>query len=620
MRYPPSVLEEIKARLPASVVVGRRVKLIKAGREFKGLSPFNAEKSPSFFVNDSKQAWFDFSSGRNGDIFTFLMEAEGLSFSEAVERLAGEAGVELPKETPESEMREKRRATLYDVMGLAQEYFAAELKGTKGREAREYCASRGLVGPVAAKFGIGYAPNDRHGLRDFLAGKDVAVELMVEAGLLIKLDDNPVAYDRFRDRVMFPIHDSKGRVIAFGGRALQKDAQAKYLNSPETPIFHKGHNLYNQHRARKAAHEAGTLHVVEGYVDCIALDRAGLSNAVAPLGTALTEEQLAQVWRMAGEPILCFDGDKAGVRAAYRAIDLALPHVGPGKTLRFAFLPGGQDPDDMLRSQGAEALQQALSTPRPLVEVLFEREMSRGPLETPEQRAECEKRLFGAVAQIADEDVKRHYRQAMRERLQARFAPQSAPRGQGGSYARGGQGGGQRAPFRKGERGSFEGPLTVSDRLKLNPLFASGAISRREAALVLAPVHYPAILEAEAETFAELLFESSAARRLRAALLDLAAGPEAHSGDFSLPLHHRGLDEPLRLVSQAAFAERWAHGGESEELALTAWREAAHLHARQSFLNSEIDSVSLDFAVNGGEERFQRLRALVHSRDALLEE
>ncbi|MCA0406730.1 MAG: DNA primase, partial [Proteobacteria bacterium] len=243
MRYPPSVLEEIKARLPASVVVGRRVKLIKAGREFKGLSPFNAEKSPSFFVNDSKQAWFDFSSGRNGDIFTFLMEAEGLSFSEAVERLAGEAGVELPKETPESEMREKRRATLYDVMGLAQEYFAAELKGTKGREAREYCASRGLVGPVAAKFGIGYAPNDRHGLRDFLAGKDVAVELMVEAGLLIKLDDNPVAYDRFRDRVMFPIHDSKGRVIAFGGRALQKDAQAKYLNSPETPIFHKGHNL-----------------------------------------------------------------------------------------------------------------------------------------------------------------------------------------------------------------------------------------------------------------------------------------------------------------------------------------------------------------------------------------
>jgi DNA primase len=620
MRYPPSILEEIKARLPASMVVGRRVKLVKAGREFKGLSPFNAEKSPSFFVNDQKQAWFDFSSGRNGDIFTFLMEAEGLSFGEAVERLAGEAGVDLPKETPEMEIREKRRATLYDVMALAQEYFVAELKGAKGRDARDYCASRGLVGPVAGKFGIGYAPNDRHGLRDFLAGKDVAVELMVEAGLLIKLDDNPVAYDRFRDRVMFPIHDTKGRVIAFGGRALQKDAQAKYLNSPETPIFHKGANLYNQHRARKAAHDAGTVHVVEGYVDAIALDRAGLANAVAPLGTALTEEQLALVWRMAHEPILCFDGDKAGVRAAYRAIDLALPHIGPGKTLRFAFLPGGQDPDDMLRSQGAEALQAALGTPRPLVEVLFEREIGRGPLETPEQRAECEKRLFGAVAQIADEDLKRHYRQAMRERLNARFAPAQQNRQQGQGYARGGQGGGNRN-FRKNERGEFSGPLAASDRLKLSGLFQTGSqISSREALLVLACVHYPAILEAEAETFAELILVSAPARRLRTALLDLASGPEAHAGDMTLPLHHRGLDEPLRLIEAAASAERWAHGGGDFSHALTAWREAAHLHGRQSFLNSEIDSVSLDFAVNGGEERYQRLRALVQRREALLEE
>ncbi len=613
MRYPPFVLEEIKSRLPASVVVGRRVRLAKAGREFKGLSPFNAEKTPSFFVNDQKQAWFDFSSGRNGDIFTFLMEAEGLSFNEAVERLAAEAGVDLPKETPENELREKRRATLYDVMALAQAYFSAELKGARAREAREYCAARGLDGAVAAKFGIGYAPGERHGLRDFLAGKDVAIERMVEAGLLIKLEDNPVAYDRFRERVMFPIHDHKGRIIAFGGRALQRDAQAKYLNSPETPIFHKGHNLYNQHRARKAAHEAGTLHVVEGYIDCIALDRAGLANAVAPLGTALSGEQLAQVWRMAGEPILCFDGDKAGLRAAYRAIDLALAQIGPGRTLRFAFLPGGQDPDDLLRAQGAEALRAVLASPRPLVEVLFEREISRGPLETPEQRAECEKRLFGAVAQIADEDVRRHYRQAMRERLQQRFAPQGRQRD---AYAA--QGGGARGAPRRG--GRFEAPLTASENLRHNPLFVSGAISRREAMLVLAPVHYPAILEAEAEAFAELIFESSAARRLRAALLDLAAGPEAHAGDFSLPLHHRGLDAPLRQMAQAAFAERWAHGGESVERALAAWREAALLHGRQSFLNSEIDSVSLDFAVNGGEERFQRLRALLQRREALLDE
>ncbi|MCA1952231.1 MAG: DNA primase, partial [Hyphomicrobiales bacterium] len=342
MRYPPSILEEIKARLPASVVVGRRVQLRKAGREWKGLSPFNAERTPSFFVNDQKQAWFDFSSGRNGDIFTFVMETEGLSFGEAVERLAGEAGVALPRASAETEMHEKRRLGLMDALALAEAYFRVELRGPRGREARDYLAARGLAGEVAERFGLGYAPPERHGLRDHLAEKGVSVEVMVEAGLLIRLDDNPVAYDRFRDRVMFPIRDIKGRAIAFGGRALQKDAQAKYLNSPETTIFHKGATLYNLDRARKAAHAAGTLFVVEGYVDAIALDRAGLPHVVAPLGTALTEAQLALVWRMAPEPVLCFDGDKAGLRAAYRAIDVALPQVGPGRTLRFAFLPGGQ--------------------------------------------------------------------------------------------------------------------------------------------------------------------------------------------------------------------------------------------------------------------------------------
>lgn len=623
MRYPPSVLEEIKARLPASAVVGRRVKLQRAGREWKGLSPFNAERSPSFFVNDQKQAWFDFSSGRNGDIFTFLMEAEGLSFTEAVERLAGEAGVPLPAATPENEIREKKRLGLYDAMALAAEYFRAELRGARGREARDYCTSRGLVGAVAERFGIGYAPNDRHGLRDFLAGKDVPVEVMVEAGLLIQLEDNPVAYDRFRDRVMFPIADVKGRIIAFGGRALQKDAQAKYLNSPETPIFHKGANLYNLNRARKPAHDAGTLFVVEGYVDAIALDRAGLAHVVAPLGTALTEDQLAIIWRVAPEPILCFDGDKAGLRAAYRAIDVALPGIGPGKTLRFCFLPGGLDPDDMLRSQGPEALRAALEKPRPLVDVLFERETERTPLETPEQRAECEKRLFGAVAQIADEDLKRHYRQAMRERLQARFQPQ---RGEvAGGRRREGRPAGGRGNFGKGE---YVPPLAASERLRRSALFsAASGILPREAALVLAAVHHPRIIEAEAETFAELLFESAAARRLRNALLDCAARfalgePAQAEVETSLApvLTERGLGEAMRQVEEGARVETWVQPGTELERVLAAWREAAHLHARQSFLNSEIDSVSLDFAVNGGEERFERLKALLQRREALLDQ
>lgn len=630
MRYPPSILEDIKSRLPASAVVGRRVKLLKAGREWKGLSPFNAERTPSFFVNDQKQAWFDFSSGRNGDIFTFLMEVDGLNFAEAVERLAAEAGVTLPKETPEMELREKKRAGLSEAMEMAVRYFQEELKGPKGREAREYLASRGLVGEVAAKFGLGYAPNDRHGLRDFLASKDVPLDVMIEAGLLIAGDDIPVPYDRFRDRVMFPIHDAKGRCIAFGGRALQRDAQAKYLNSPETPLFHKGANLYNLHRARKAAHEAGTLFVVEGYVDAIAMDRAGLSHVVAPLGTALTEEQLALIWRLVPEPILCFDGDKAGIRAAYRGIDVALPQIGPGKTLRFCFLPEGQDPDDLLRAQGAEALRKALANPRPLVEVLFEREIGKAPLETPEQRAECEKRLFGAVAQIADEDVKRHYRQAMREKLNARFAPQ---RNDGQNRWRD-QAGWAARPTINGHRLGANGfplggqrlvPLAASEQLKRSALFREGiTISVREAALVLAPIRHPGIIEAEAELFAELVFESATARRLRATLLDLAGlhfadqTPLAH---FEDDLRAVNLGESVdQLVQTAAPTELWVHQNVEFDHALASWREAAHLHRRQSFLNSEIDSVSRDFAANGGEERFERLRALVQRREAVLDQ
>lgn len=620
MRYPPSILEDIKARLPASAVVGRRVKLQKAGREWKGLSPFNAERTPSFFVNDQKQAWFDFSSGRNGDIFTFLMEAEGLSFTEAVERLAAEAGVALPVATPDAEVREKKRLGLYDAMALAQQYFREELKSAKGREAREYLSSRELVGAVAERFELGYAPADRHGLRDYLAGKDVPVEVMVEAGLLIQLEDNPVAYDRFRDRVMFPIHDAKGRIIAFGGRALQKDAQAKYLNSPETPIFHKGANLYNLNRARKPAHDAGTLYVVEGYVDCIALDRAGLQNAVAPLGTALTEDQLALIWRIAPEPVLCFDGDKAGLRAAYRAIDVALPGLAAGKTLRFCFLPGGQDPDDLLRSQGAEALRAALEQPRPLVEVLFERETQRAPIETPEQRADCEKRLFGAVAQITDEDLKRHYRQAMRERLNELFQPQRQRAPQGGRGEGRSGAGGRRGAF----GATFTPPLQPSSGLLRSALIQKSVrVMPREAALVLAPVHHPGIVEAEAETFAELIFEHAAARRLRSAILDEAARASDHVTEARLlaeRLAGRGYAEELRLVGEVAAIEKWAQPGAEFAHALAAWREAAHLHARQSFLNSEIDSLSLDFAANGGEERFERLRALLQRREALLEE
>ena len=350
MRYPPHILEEIRARLPASAVVGRRVQLKKAGREWRGLSPFNAEKTPSFYVNDQKQFYHCFSSGKHGDVFTFLMETEGLSFPEAVERLAGEAGVPLPAPTVESRESEKRRATAIDVMEMAAAWFEERLRSSKGADARAYLDRRGLGDEVRARFRLGYAPNERYGLRDHLAGKGVEKALMADLGLVVSGEDIAVPYDKFRDRVMFPITDIRGQVIAFGGRAMQADAKAKYMNSPETPLFHKGRVLYNLNAARKAAHERGTIIAVEGYVDVIAMTLAGHPNTVAPLGTALTEDQLALLWRHADEPVLCFDGDGAGVRAAHRAIDVALPLLEPGKSLRIALLPAGQDPDEIGRA------------------------------------------------------------------------------------------------------------------------------------------------------------------------------------------------------------------------------------------------------------------------------
>src|SRR3954463_14927868 len=321
MRFPDSFLEDLRARLPVSEVVGRRVSLKKAGREWKGLSPFNKEKTASFFVNDQKAAWFDFSSGKNGNIFDFVMQTEGVSFPEAVERLASMAGVPVPKASREAEAREERRKTLHDIVELAAKVFENTLQSRAGAKARGYLADRGIEPKTQLRFRIGYAPAERFALKEHLGAQGVSAEDMVEAGLLIHGDDIPVPYDRFRDRVMFPISDLRGRVIAFGGRALDKDAPAKYLNSNENALFHKGGTLYNIAAARQAAHQGATLVAVEGYVDVIAMVTAGYEAAVAPLGTALTEDQLALLWKMAEEPTLCFDGDSAGRRAAYRAVD-----------------------------------------------------------------------------------------------------------------------------------------------------------------------------------------------------------------------------------------------------------------------------------------------------------
>src|ERR1700736_1601692 len=436
MAFPPQFLDELRARLPVSEVVGRRVKLKKAGGEWKALSPFNQEKTPSFTVNDQKGFFHDFSSGKHGDIFDFVMETEGLTFPEAVERLAGMAGLPVPKVSKEAQAHEERRKTLHDVVELAAKFFEATLASRAGAKARGYLADRSLDPATQLKFRIGYAPAERFALKEHLGAHGISSDDMVEAGLLVSADDIPVPYDRFRDRVMFPISDLRGRVVAFGGRALDKDGPAKYLNSPETPLFHKGGLLYNAAPARAAANDGAPLIAVEGYIDVIAMVTAGFPATVAPLGTALTDDQLGLLWRMADEPVLCFDGDAAGRRAAYRAVDLALPSLRPGKSLRFAVLPEGHDPDDLVRAGGREAVAEVLAGARPLVDMLWLRETEDGSFDTPPRRAALETRIAGVAGAIREESVRRYYRQHLADRLKRMFAaPESVPATRGRDFA-----------------------------------------------------------------------------------------------------------------------------------------------------------------------------------------
>ena len=625
MRFTPQFLDELKARLPVSEVVGRRVKLQRAGREFKGLSPFNKEKTPSFFVNDQKQAWFDFSSGKNGSIFDFVMESEGVTFPEAVERLAQMAGVPLPKVSREDEAREARRKSLHDVMELAAKFFEATLASKAGAKARGYLADRGLDAATQLSFRLGYAPSERYALKEHLGSHGIPTEDMVEAGLLVAGDDIPVPFDRFRDRVMFPIADLRGRVIAFGGRALEKDAPAKYLNSPETPLFHKGATLYNIAAARQAAHEGAQVIAVEGYVDVIAMVRAGFPAAVAPLGTALTEDQLGLLWKMADEPTLCFDGDAAGLRAAYRAVDLAMPRLKPGKSLKFALLPQGQDPDDLFRSGGRDAIADVIAAARPLAGMLWARETEGRSFDTPERRAALEARINEVTSAIGDEAVRKYYRQDFGERLSQFFAPLQSARGE--RNWRGGQG---RGDWRqRGQRGDWprKGPrqlagkggpyVVVSNQMAASPLHRGHrtAVPRREALILQAALHHPWLLHDHLEELASLEFRHAEAERLKSALIDIAA----HSASHAAALDAAALEAELAMRGLAELAARVAAAittssvwGARPEAApddvLVTWQQLVALHRQWHSLLKELKDAEQALGQDASEANYLRLR------------
>src|SRR5690242_5001370 len=420
MAFPPYFLEELRRRLSLANAVQRRVKLQRRGREFVGLCPFHKEKTPSFSVVEEKGFYHCFGCGAHGDVISFTMQTGNLSFPEAIEALAREAGLEVPKATPEEHERAQRATTLRGALDAAARWFEEQLHAPVGREALAYLERRGLDVETIRRFRLGFAPDRRNALKQALL-KSFPEPLLVEAGLLRKPEAQSEeggreSYDYFRGRVIFPITDRGGRVIAFGGRALG-DGQPKYLNSPETPLFEKGRVLYGWAQARAAAGGAGPVIVVEGYMDVLALQRSGFVGAVAPLGTALTERQIEELWRIAPEPILCFDGDAAGLRAAGRAVDRALPLLKPGNTLRLATLPEGEDPDTLVLRHGVQAMREILDRARPLAEFLWTLETQAGPLDTPERRAALEHRLEERARQIADRAVQTHYLRFFREKV-----------------------------------------------------------------------------------------------------------------------------------------------------------------------------------------------------------
>jgi DNA primase len=618
MAFAPEFLDEIRARVPLAGIVGRRVKLIKRGREHTGLCPFHNEKTPSFTVSEEKGFYHCFGCGAHGDAIGFVMRMEGLSFPEAVERLAGEAGLQVPQASPEDRAAARRRADLYDVVEAAAAWFEERLAGSEGAEARAYLDGRGLRAETLAAFRLGYAPDRRGQMRAALNARGLDDAQLAEAGL-IKLGEAPddAPRDHFFNRIIFPITDRRGRVIAFGGRALG-ESRAKYLNSPETPLFHKGRVLYNLARARQAAHDTGELIVCEGYMDVIALGQAGFPAAVAPLGTAITEEQIAELWRLADEPVLCLDGDQAGRRAGFRAAERALGLLRPGRSLRFAMLPAGEDPDSLVQGQGPAALRAVLAAARPLSELLWLIETDGRRLETPERQAALIAALDQRIRGIGDEALQAAYRDALSRRFERRFGygiwGRRAARspGPGARWPRNGrrqgagQGGYQSGRPRSGRAGSGAAAAGLGARQ------APGLLLRRQAQVLLAAlVNHPALIGESAEEMAGFTLFQGNLGDFYGLLVDLVARePDLDSGDLRCHLSEQGYTGILgEILSPQVYVHgRFARPEGSLDEARHGVEDILKAYRRRQAA-TEAEEAGRHLAEDMSEERLARLEA-----------
>lgn len=623
MRYPPALLDEIRTRLSVSQVVSRRVKLKRAGREFVGLSPFKQEKTPSFTVNDQKGFYHCFATGEHGDIFTFLMKTEGLSFPESVEQLANEAGVPLPETTPEAVERAEKNHRLRDIAEAAAGFFSHCLEMKEATHAQNYLQQRGITSQQISQFRLGYAPNSRDALKLHLKNKGYTIDEIILSGMAIGGRDIPVPYDRFRDRIMFPITDMKQRVIAFGGRALDENQKAKYLNSPETPLFHKGHQLYNGAFARQAAYTHKAIIVTEGYMDVIAMDGAGFNNTVAPLGTALTAEQIQLLWRMAQEPILCFDGDSAGKKAAYRAVETALPLLKPGFSLKFAHLPDGQDPDDLLKNQGKSEMQALLNAARPLSELLWQKEYSAGEWQTPERRAALEQNLFQLINTIENQTVRTHYARDIKSRLWRAFQKNQGLKSSNNQWPKNHL---QTQNHNKPGKFSQNQRQPASHSLMTSPMLAKGKAQKNqshEAILLVTLMNHPWLLETEDEHVSSLNFATHQGETLRDALLEVHFTKNSLDRE-SIAAHLELLDlssdakSMHRMVAQNG--PKYAEPNADPQQVRDGWHELMMRHHKAEELRRELAAAESAYMKEENQQNFERLKTIQQALEQSLNE
>ncbi len=609
MRFPSDFLDEIRTRLPISTVIGKRVifdsqKSKPSRGDFWCCCPFHGEKTPSFHCDDHKGRYYCFGCGVSGDIFTFLCELDGLHFSESVERLADFAGIQLPIFDPQSHKRQVEKTDLYDVMKIATDFFQNSLLEKGGEQARRYLDERGVTPKLIERFRIGFAPMKRTALKDVLSARGISIKQMENCGLLKLSEGNATSYDRFKNRIMFPIEDLRGRVVAFGGRALDKNTPAKYLNSPETVLFHKGNILYNAAAARKSIRSVGdqkvrSILVVEGYMDVITLTKAGFEGVVAPLGTALTEAQIKLLWQMEADPVLCFDGDDAGLKAAFRVADRVLPFLKAGVSIRFVLLPKGKDPDEIICSGGTQLFTDFVQKSISLIELLWWRATYEKNFETPEARAALEKQLKQQIFTIKDEDIRRYYLQDIKKRLFDFFRPSFSKKKDVGRYDQNFQ--------NKIFKGSPFSTLANSDIVRNS----SHSIPLREAVILLILAYYPELWFENFEALVELELQNPQLINLHQSMLEVLGSQQPHDQEKMIAfLEKRGqkalLESMKSLVQNVGM--RIIFTGGSIEGVRAVLKQALYLHLHEYHLHKRLQDIEEQLMENPNSEIFNLLR------------